>query len=140
MVFRAREVFDAFDFVEFPVPKDVFGVTMGWIDEAARAAVTGRRSSFAFGLVPFAHFIRWRGGVVDANFVTEIFRASFAFGTEIGVLDANGRFRANYGFVADGWRVVESDDDVVIVDVFAIVFVVLDVTAGTNDGAGVQWE
>ena len=49
-------------------------------------------------------------------------------------------FAPDHGFVADGWRVVESDDDVVTIDVFAIVFVVLDVTAGTNDGAGVQWE
>ena len=43
-------------------------------------------------------------------------------------MDANGCFRADDGFVTDGWRVVESNDNVVSIDVFAVVFVVLDVT------------
>ena len=73
LVFRAGEVFDAFDFVEFPVPEDVFAVAVRRVDEAARAVAGGRTSFTAFGFIAFAHFIRWRGGVVDADFVAEIF-------------------------------------------------------------------
>ena len=75
---------------------------------------------------------------MDANFVAEVFGASFTFRAEIRVLDANGCFRADNGFVADGWRIVESNDNVVIVDIFAIVFIVLDVAVRTDDGAGVK--
>ena len=137
MVFRAGEVLDAFDFVDFPVPEDVFAVAVGRVDEAARA-VAGGRTSFTLGFIAFAHFIRRGGGVMDANFVAEVFGASFAFRAEIRVLDANGCFRADDGFVADGWRIVESNDNVVIVDIFAIVFIVLDVAVRTDDGAGVK--
>ena len=77
---------------------------------------------------------------MDANFVAEVFGASFAFRAEIRVLDANGRFRADDGFIADGWRIVESNHNVVIVDIFAIIFIVLDVTVRTDDGAGVKWK